>query len=191
MSKYYVYGCYVEEELKYIGHGCNNRWKHCVSGTSSCSELNRDFHEGKVMRVDKLYTKLSKEQAQEVEEKLIAENFETLYNKVIRASNSNNPAITKKKEFKILAHNMSATDAEQKLYNEHVSDLSECIFDLEVDLLSDGLGIFVVKHGNSKPMIVIDKITDGMKEKYMEYNLGHMKLPNTSLRDSLDRCVGY
>ena len=191
MSKYYVYGCYVDEELKYIGHGCNNRWKHCVSGTSSCSELNRDFHEGKAMRVDKLHIKLSKEQAQQLEEKLIAENFETLYNKVVRASNSNNPAITRKKELKILAHNMSATEIEQNIYNKHVYDLSDCIFDLEIELLSNGLGLFIVQHGSSKPMIVIDKITDGMRNKYMEYNLGHMKLPHMSLQDSLDRCVGY
>ena len=40
---YYVYVCKVDGVPKYVGMGKGGRWKHCVSGKSSCSELNRNF----------------------------------------------------------------------------------------------------------------------------------------------------
>lgn len=44
MGKYYVYAAYgVREELLYIGKGCGSRWKHCIYGASSSTDINRYF----------------------------------------------------------------------------------------------------------------------------------------------------
>lgn len=44
MNKYYVYAAYgLEDELLYIGKGCGSRWKHCIYGASSSTDLNRYF----------------------------------------------------------------------------------------------------------------------------------------------------
>ena len=43
MSSYYVYVCYVNKVAKYVGMGKGSRFKHCISGKSSCANLNRDF----------------------------------------------------------------------------------------------------------------------------------------------------
>lgn len=64
---YYVYGCYVDDVLKYIGKGKGDRWKHCTSGSSTCKELNRDFFLGKKMVVKMLFEGLSEEYALEIE----------------------------------------------------------------------------------------------------------------------------
>ena len=77
---YYVYGCYVDRVLKYIGKGKGDRWKHCTSGNSSCKELNRDFFLGKSMNVEILYDNLSEDEALKLE-KLLLSVGNSLYNK--------------------------------------------------------------------------------------------------------------
>lgn len=64
---YYVYGCYVDDVLRYIGKGKGDRWKHCISGSSTCKELNRDFFLGKKMVVKMLFEGLSEKYALEIE----------------------------------------------------------------------------------------------------------------------------
>lgn len=64
---YYVYGCFVDGLLRYIGKGKGERWKHCTSGSSTCKELNRDLFEGKHMEVKFLYEGLSEEYALQIE----------------------------------------------------------------------------------------------------------------------------
>lgn len=55
-SKFYVYAAYgVNSELLYIGKGSGNRYKHCLSGASNCSDINRYFFqngEGGCITVD-------------------------------------------------------------------------------------------------------------------------------------------
>ena len=43
---YYVYMCFVDDVLRYIGYGKNDRYKHCTSGRSHVSELNKAVAEG-------------------------------------------------------------------------------------------------------------------------------------------------
>lgn len=93
---YYVYKCYVDDELRYIGMGKGNRYKHCNSGKSSCSELNRDFHEGKVFRIEKVKEKLTENAASELEMELIWENEgKGIYNKLMHANLASQPMISK------------------------------------------------------------------------------------------------
>lgn len=66
---YYVYIVYVDGKPKYVGKGKGDRYKHAVSGSSSCPELNKDFYQGKyieVMFAEKYLTEpqaLAREQA--------------------------------------------------------------------------------------------------------------------------------
>lgn len=76
---YYVYGCFVDGLLRYIGKGKGERWKHCTSGSSTCKELNRDLFEGKRMEVKFLYEGLSEEYALQIE-KLEIMKTSFLYN---------------------------------------------------------------------------------------------------------------
>lgn len=71
IKKYYVYECYVDGILRYVGMGKGNRLYHCTSGKSSCSPLNKDFHEGKNIEVIKVAEKLFKADAQQLEWELI------------------------------------------------------------------------------------------------------------------------
>jgi hypothetical protein len=48
---YYVYLCKVDGIVRYIGKGCNDRYKHTLSGSSSCRELNRDLFMGSILEV--------------------------------------------------------------------------------------------------------------------------------------------
>jgi hypothetical protein len=43
---YYVYLVFVDDDLRYIGKGKGDRYKHAISGASSVAELNRDFFNG-------------------------------------------------------------------------------------------------------------------------------------------------
>lgn len=47
----YVYVVFVNKEVKYVGKGCGERYKHPTSGCSSVVELNRDLFEGKIIEV--------------------------------------------------------------------------------------------------------------------------------------------
>mgnify|MGYP005864289791 CR=1 FL=1 len=80
---YYVYKCFVDGILRYVGMGKNNRIKHCGSGKSHVIQLNKDFFEGSVITTEKIFENLTEKEAAIKERKLIRENFDTLYNKVL------------------------------------------------------------------------------------------------------------
>lgn len=70
-EKYYVYGCFVDKTLKYVGMGKGNRYKHCTSGKSSCPELNRDFYAGKKLHVELFAENLDRVSALHLESEFI------------------------------------------------------------------------------------------------------------------------
>ncbi len=81
-NEYYVYACVVDNQIKYIGMGKGDRYKHCMSGTSSCPELNRDFFSGKEMSVEIIKHSMSRTEAAYAEAECISNlPFEQLYNK--------------------------------------------------------------------------------------------------------------
>lgn len=81
-NDYYVYLCYVEGVVKYVGMGKEERYKHCTSGTSSCGELNRDFFQGKKMEVVIIHNFMNKNEAAYKEAEVIESYpFDQLYNK--------------------------------------------------------------------------------------------------------------
>lgn len=84
-AKYYVYLVKVDDEIKYVGKGTKERFKHAVSGTSSVPELNKDFFDGKKIEVFKAYFRELSEEAEEIEKSyissLIYDGFD-LYNRV-------------------------------------------------------------------------------------------------------------
>jgi hypothetical protein len=79
---YYLYVCIVDGTLRYVGKGRNNRWKHCVSGTSSCAYLNRDFFLGKTLEVW-VSEYLPEKIALSTEANLLVSNRLQIYNKSI------------------------------------------------------------------------------------------------------------
>lgn len=48
---YYVYIVYSEGNPVYVGKGKGGRFRHTISGKSSCLELNRDYFNGKYIEV--------------------------------------------------------------------------------------------------------------------------------------------
>ncbi|MNV65814.1 hypothetical protein D3C71_1585350 [compost metagenome] len=49
--EYYVYVVFVDTVPMYVGKGKKDRYKHAVSGCSSCVELNKDYFAGKYIEV--------------------------------------------------------------------------------------------------------------------------------------------
>ena len=82
-NNYYIYAAYVDGVIRYIGKGKGSRYKHCNSGKSSCTELNRDFFLGSKIEIIKLKECLSEAEALELETAHIICNKDTLYNKQI------------------------------------------------------------------------------------------------------------
>ena len=85
-SHYYVYIVLVDGELRYIGKGSGDRWKHSISGASSVPELNRDHFAGKYIEVRTLGERFTEAMAVEVERDLIYSAVNlcgySIYNKV-------------------------------------------------------------------------------------------------------------
>jgi len=181
VSKYYVYACYVDDELKYIGMGQGLRYRHCYSGSSSCAELNKDFYEGKKLEVKKLHKNLTKEQADEIEERLIRDNFDSLYNKVIKyIPPPSKPNISTKKGYKILAGTWSL--GEEKNYFEDFM-LSKGLDSRDVSRIQDpliqiGMCLYIVKDGTSSPMIVVDKMKESEVYKWHADTFAHLAHPD-------------
>lgn len=71
-GRYYVYIVFVNAKAVYVGKGKNDRYKHAVSGISSCVELNRDFFQGKYIEVRFLEKYLTEDKALDKEEFWIA-----------------------------------------------------------------------------------------------------------------------
>jgi len=70
-KSYYVYVVYVDAHPVYIGKGKGDRYKHAISGVSSCAELNRDYFANKYIEVRKVYTDLTEQQALRFEDEFI------------------------------------------------------------------------------------------------------------------------
>lgn len=83
--RYYVYFCLVDGKMAYIGKGTGDRWKHTISGSSSCRELNRDLFAGKTLTVYRTHDRMSEEEAYTQEEEFIFSFglFDNLYNRVL------------------------------------------------------------------------------------------------------------
>lgn len=68
---YYVYICTVDGELSYVGMGKGVRYTHCISGRSSCKELNRAYFQKAAMMVEVYKDSLSRQEALRLERELI------------------------------------------------------------------------------------------------------------------------
>ena len=79
-GKWFVYFCYVDGILRYVGEGEANRWVHCNSGKSNCVELNRAYFEGKTIRVEVVHECSSKAEAVSLECAYITEYRHQLWN---------------------------------------------------------------------------------------------------------------
>ena len=83
INKYYVYGAYVDGVLKYVGKGYGNRYKHCMSGKSTCEELNAAYRSGCTIDVQLLHGNLSESEAFTKENEEIEKiGIENLWNKI-------------------------------------------------------------------------------------------------------------
>jgi len=80
MHEYIIYYATYNNNIIYIGSGLQNRYKHCISGTSHIYDLNRlHFLEPDSVQVHILKGFTSQEEALEEEKKLILE-FKPVYN---------------------------------------------------------------------------------------------------------------
>lgn len=83
---YYVYLVFVDFELRYVGKGRGDRWKHAIGGASSVPELNRDHFNNRYIEVRKFIERLSEKEALEYEAQVIGSTIyitgsDKLYNK--------------------------------------------------------------------------------------------------------------
>lgn len=72
-KEYYVYIVFVDTLPVYVGKGKGDRYKHPVSGCSSCPELNRDFFSGKYIEVMFVEEFMTEERALKVENEWISQ----------------------------------------------------------------------------------------------------------------------
>ena len=79
-DKWFVYFCYVEDVLRYVGEGRKGRWSHCNSGKSSCPELNKEHFEGRIIRVEVVHECSTKAEALCLETGYIAKYRTQLWN---------------------------------------------------------------------------------------------------------------
>lgn len=195
-NKYYVYACYVDDELKYIGMGQGLRYRHCNSGSSSCAELNKDFYEGKKIEVKKLHKNLTKAKADEIEEGLIRDSFDSLYNKVIKyVPPPSKPNVSMKKDYKILAGTWSL-GKEKKYFDDFMLSKGLDVNDLcriQDPLIQSGMCVYIVKDGTSSPMIVIDKMKESDVDKWHADVFAHLAHPQGlyNWQVGLDMAVGH
>lgn len=83
---YYVYIVTVDGEIRYVGKGSKDRYKHAVSGASSVPQLNKDFFEGKEIVVYKFCYRETSEEAELAEREYISSllyDGYDLYNKKV------------------------------------------------------------------------------------------------------------
>jgi len=180
-KRYYVYACYVDNEMKYVGMGKGLRYKHCVSGSSSCAELNKDFYAGKEMRVEKLHKDLNKVEADALEEDLIRNNFENLYNKVVKYQKPpSKPSVESKQNFTILASTWSL-GKDKEFFDSFMMSKgldAESVSRIEDPLIQLGLCLYIVKDTTSSPIIVIDKRKDSAVESWNREVFSHLAHPD-------------
>lgn len=169
---YYVYQAFVDGELKYIGKGKGKRIDHCLSGASSCVELNRDFHLGKNIEVVKYKEKLQESEADYIEMSLINEYKDKgIYNKRFTTDLSSKPNLERMKDVKVIA----ALDDEKaiKVFCTLAPEITKHAFEELNSFVSKcGLSIYLAEVKGSKPMLIIDK------PKHSDYEIRHLGCPN-------------
>lgn len=169
---YYVYQAFVDGELKYIGKGKGKRYLHCLSGASSCPELNRDFHSGKKIEVIKYKEGIPESEAEGLEMLLIDQHKDNgIYNKRFTPDYSSKPNLERMKDVKILAN------CEEDKFIKQVCGLApEITASAFKDLVRAadlcGLAVYLAEVKGSKPMIILDK------PKRTHYEIEHLGCPN-------------
>ena len=180
IQQYYVYHCHVDGVLKYIGMGKGTRYKHCYSGTSSCSELNKDFHEGKEITVTKIKEKMTKNDAQLLEMSHIL-SHEGLYNKRKEIDYTQIPDVKRSSKYKILGslqQNENRSKVLQTIGKKGV-DITEEVLKKLRELLSEAsMDILLVQYENSTPILILDKVEIN---DYEIKHLGCRNWPNCSM----------
>ena len=179
---YYVYICYVENAIRYVGMGKGNRYKHCVSGKSSCSELNKDFHAGKNMRVEIFKDSLTENDARLLEAYLVEQNIEGLYNKVVHQTKRSVPSSKRIKDLKLLYSNWATGEDEVKfekfVLDRGISCESRNYLEM-VDILTQaGLAIYVAELPSKAKILVIDKLSDSEVDNWMDRSFKHLAHPD-------------
>lgn len=81
----YVYFATVDGEIKYIGKGESERWKHCISGSSHLRKLNKDLFMGREICVYMVKAGMTSDDALKLESDLISsfsshQGVDSLYN---------------------------------------------------------------------------------------------------------------
>ena len=155
-EKYYVYGCFVDKTLKYVGMGKGNRYKHCTSGKSSCPELNRDFYAGKKLHVELFAENLDRVSALHLESKFIDKNND-LYNKKAGLTSLEIPNL---KRTQLKYRSASFSDIKSKistLANTINDDQLSSVYEI---LVMAGLDFYLVESGSKSNMLVIDKFDE-------------------------------
>lgn len=89
--EYYVYVVFVDGKPRYVGKGKKDRYKHAVSGASSCPELNRDYFANKYIEVMFAERFLTEDQALRSEQSWIGQ-MDSVYFDEDRIYNKNIPA---------------------------------------------------------------------------------------------------
>lgn len=79
-KEYYVYLCFVDNVLRYVGKGTGDRFKHCNSGKSTCALLNRDYFNDCKFNIVIYKDGLTEKDALAAEKELIDLHSRTLYN---------------------------------------------------------------------------------------------------------------
>ena len=191
-NKYYVYGAYVDGVLKYVGKGTGNRYKHCMSGKSSCAELNRDFFGGKHITVELLYQNLAEDRALILERDMISENFEDLYNKQLSYAKDNYekmvlqsyPFVTSIKSFTVDDREISFSSSDKAVYNLIFSN-NPCCFSQEYIATLFGMSIKGVRD-------CLNKLQDiGIMEKSLSFSgTSHYIYTALNIKD-LDITINY
>lgn len=153
---YYVYVCHVDGVLRYIGMGKGNRYTHCTSGKSSCSQLNKDFHAGKELVVTKVAEKLTHQEAQGIETDMIWEEKDNgIYNKQLNPNAASQPLLSKVKGV-VIDPNATHEDFYKQLAKVS-PDIDEHSYEnLSHWLNRCGLTIHLASVGNNKTL-VLDK----------------------------------
>lgn len=174
IQQYYVYECRVDGILRYIGMGKGNRYKHCGSGKSSCSELNRDFHEGKEIVVSKVKEKMTKYDALMYEYELINEN-KGLYNIKNDISFGQVPDFKRVSKYKVVAscYDKKTRPKFMKLLAKKADEITEESFQKLRRALSEcGLEMTMVQYEGSLPILIVDRT------EISDYELDHLGCPN-------------
>lgn len=79
-KEYYVYLCFVDNVLRYVGKGTGDRFKHCNSGKSTCALLNRDYFNDCKFNIVIYKDGFTEKDALAAEKELIDLHSMTLYN---------------------------------------------------------------------------------------------------------------